>query len=279
MEDRLNSTRPDGLMAARRHAGYTQGQLAANLDIGVSTLSSWERGVRPPSPRHRRPLAELLGISLDRLYHLIGLEVPAELQGDLSGHRVPHWLSLYDSLVQEAGRLDQVEKALVPALLQTRAYAATVERYGPRKLTEEQLRQRVEGRLARQRVLRRRPEPLQLVALVAESAFHEMVGGREVMFEQYSHLLAVVRESNVELRVIPAEGQAGVAPGSFQLIVRPGETEPFVACIFDVGGPHYDEDEARLANFVAHYEYLYSVGLPTPESIRRIETMREDLRS
>jgi hypothetical protein len=225
-------------------------------------------------------MAELLGISLDKLHELLGLEPPAELQGGMGGHRVPRWLSLYESLVQEAGQLWQVEKAQVPALLQTRAYAATIERYGPLPLTDEQLRQRVEARLARQAVLRRDPQPLQLVVLMAESALHEMVGGHGVMVEQYNHLVEQTEQrSNIELRIIPPNGRGAVALGNYQLIVKPDEADPFVVCTFDVSGPHYDDDEVRVGRFVSYYDYLISVSLPPSESTRHIANVRETMRS
>ena len=50
------------MQAARLAAGWTRGKLAAMMQVGVSTISSWERGNRVPEPPHLLRLAQMLAI-------------------------------------------------------------------------------------------------------------------------------------------------------------------------------------------------------------------------
>ena len=40
---------PDQIVAVREHAGISQAVLAGYLNVGVSTVSQWERGMRRPT--------------------------------------------------------------------------------------------------------------------------------------------------------------------------------------------------------------------------------------
>lgn len=59
-------------LAQRRKAlGYTQERLAERLRVDRSTVVRWERGNSEPQPWYRRPLADALDITLDRLDDLL----------------------------------------------------------------------------------------------------------------------------------------------------------------------------------------------------------------
>jgi hypothetical protein len=222
----------------------------------------------------RRNLAEALEVSLVDLDRLLGIEPPIEL----NGHRVPSWLSTYDSLVLAAGQLDMVEKAQIPGMLQTKAYAATIERYGPLQLSDEQLIERVDGRLARQAVLHRRDDPLELVVLLAEGVLRETVGTAETMIEQLDHLLEMAERPNINLRLMPSDGRAACALGNFDLLTRPGESRPFLVAAFTVPGPDYVERPEVVQIFLATYHYLSEIALSPIDSIRLIHDTRKNYR-
>jgi transcriptional regulator with XRE-family HTH domain len=62
----------DGLAARRRRSGHTQESLAEVLGVAVSTVADWEQGSARPLPALRRPLADVLSVSLDELDRLLG---------------------------------------------------------------------------------------------------------------------------------------------------------------------------------------------------------------
>lgn len=55
------------LRAARARRGWSQGQLAARLEVGVPTVGAWERGARTPSPPLLMRIAQTLEIDAETL--------------------------------------------------------------------------------------------------------------------------------------------------------------------------------------------------------------------
>lgn len=52
---------------ARKHAGYSQAQVAESLNVTVPTVSHWENGQSKPTASRLVALAELYGCSIDKL--------------------------------------------------------------------------------------------------------------------------------------------------------------------------------------------------------------------
>jgi transcriptional regulator with XRE-family HTH domain len=55
----------------RRAAGLTQWEVAQSLHTRPPQVSAWERGAAVPSTRFLRPLAGLLGVSVDELLSVL----------------------------------------------------------------------------------------------------------------------------------------------------------------------------------------------------------------
>jgi hypothetical protein len=212
-------------------------------------------------------------VSPNVVHHLLNGEGPVAV----TGHQVPRWLSHYDSLVASAGRLCEVEFATVPDLLQTRAYATAVEGAGERPITDTEVTDRVEVRLARQAVLDREPEPLELTVLLGEGVVRDQVGGPRVMAEQLRHLTEMAQRPNVDVRLL-GPGRAPSAINGFGLLVRPGDVAPFLVATLDVTGPNYEERAEIVAVFTRRFEHLLATAASPTETIRRIDDIRETLR-
>lgn len=56
------------LREARRMRGWTQKQAARQVGVSRRTWEAWEYGVRTPSLRHARRVAEVLGLPIERLF-------------------------------------------------------------------------------------------------------------------------------------------------------------------------------------------------------------------
>jgi hypothetical protein len=216
-------------------------------------------------------MADTLGIGLFELAHLLD----PSMAPSMNGHEVPKWLSHYESLVQAAGRLSVIDKGVIPHLLQTSAYSAAIERYGPLLLTDEQVTERVGQRIARQSVLHRERAPLELVVLISEQVLLDTVGSADVMVEQLSHLLALVERRNVDVRLLPTDGRAACAHGGFEMLYQGGETRPFMVTVFGVGGPAYVEDPLLVPRYVDTFDFVLSASSSPDESTRRIREIRE----
>lgn len=272
MSARLTGRPRKELQARRRYVGLTQETLAWAIGATPTSVAGWEQGRCHPTVRFRQPLAEALQVTLPELDRLLDPEAPLVLDG----HRVPAWLDHYTSLEQAAAILRAFELVVVHALLQTKAYAFSVARASYLPLTDEQVSERVGVRMARQAVLERQPEPLDLAVVLAEPALREVVGGRDVMAGQLDHLLKVAGRSNVDLRVLPADGRVACAAfGSFKILTKPGAVDPFMVCAEDLTGFRYHESPHAVEMHLALFEHLQSIALSPAQSIDLIRTTKE----
>jgi hypothetical protein len=219
-------------------------------------------------------LANAVGVSLYQINRLIGVEAPIEVDA----HEVPASLNTYESLVQATGGLGVVERSAIHGLLQTKAYATAIESYGPLPLTEEQVMERIDLRLARQSVLSREPDPLRLTVLMAETVLLDRVGDDDVMREQIDYLTEAVKRPNIDLRLLPADGRAAFARGGFELLTRTGDDRPFMVVTADVGGINYEDGSHKIAPFLTTFSWLDNAALSTFDSIRRLKIIRETYR-
>jgi hypothetical protein len=90
---------------------------------------------------------------------------------------------------------------LIPALLQTEAYATALMQLGSPDMDEGELRERVQLRMERQ--TRARENDVALWAVVGESALVQPVGGAEVMAEQLEHIQEMVERRVATVQVLP----------------------------------------------------------------------------
>ncbi|XRQ05138.1 helix-turn-helix domain-containing protein [Actinomadura welshii] len=113
---------------------------------------------------------------------------------------VPRWVQDYLSAEQAAKLVRTFEAQFVPGLLQTEDYArALIRRVNP----EPEVDRRVEFRLRRQRVLRRRPRPLNLWVVLDEAALWRPIGDPETMRAQIRHIADLCRRPNVTVQIAP----------------------------------------------------------------------------
>ncbi|WP_422647138.1 helix-turn-helix transcriptional regulator [Actinoalloteichus caeruleus] len=70
--DRVMARTPRPLLGSRRVVvGFTQEALAEALGVDRTTVSRWERGAHVPNPGQRPHLARVLGVTMERLDHLL----------------------------------------------------------------------------------------------------------------------------------------------------------------------------------------------------------------
>jgi transcriptional regulator with XRE-family HTH domain len=263
------------LKARREQQGLTQEQLALSIGVATSTYREWERGLSTPRVGFRPRLAAQLDVSL--------VEIDGYLNENGSSvappnrQAVPTWLTLYASLEQGASHLWTFQPMTVHALLQTPAYARAVEQVGPRPTTDEAVTRRVELRLARQGVLTRAPDPLQLSVVLDESVLLRVTGGPTVMAEQLAHLVAMARHPNIELRLLPLDAGVHAASfGAFTLLASPGAVMAQMACVTDRTGVRYLEGAHAVDAHVEVFDHLCDHSLSHSDSVEVIRTTAKE---
>lgn len=267
-----NIARPE-LRARRLYLGFSQERLGEAVGVSSVSISNWERGTLTPAPRYRAPLAEALQVDLGQIRRMIDPSAPLNIEP----HAVDHWLDLYESLIAAAGAVRHVETIAVPALLQTRDYARVLEEQLPFFVNDEEADYQVELRMARQAVLEREPVPLDYQVLIHEAILTAVVGSPEIMAEQLDQVDRLFHQPNIDIRVLPHDGQALFARGGFELVAKQGKTRPFLAITFDIDNARYEQRRRILAEFQTMYDYLLDgVALSPADSRARI---RHHLRS
>ncbi|WP_240809687.1 helix-turn-helix transcriptional regulator [Actinomadura sp. WMMA1423] len=137
------------------------------------------------------------------------------------GDIVPRWVRDYLSAEQAAKLVRTFEARFVPGLLQTEDYARELFRpLRPGPGAEAEIERRVEFRMRRQRVLRRRPRPLNLWVVLDEGALWRPAGSPETMRAQIRHIIELCRRPNVTIQIAPLGISGQVAGDGSLTLVR-----------------------------------------------------------
>lgn len=136
------------------------------------------------------------------------------------------------------------------------------------------------ARMARQAVLDRNPDPLELHCVIDESVLNRETGGPAVMAEQLDRLASVADRPTVLVQIVPAGGGAlhCASFGSFSLFTSAESSGPFMACTEDLGGNHYQDGPTVIEAHAELFEHLTTIALPPEQSAELIKTRAERYR-
>ena len=186
---------------------------------------------------------------------------------------IPDWLDLYLGLEEAASRLQRYDPELVPALLQTAAYAREVIMADQPDLGEQEVTQQVQARVARQALLVRVTAPLSAEVLLGEAVLRRPVGGPQVMAEQLNQLADAALLPNVSIRIVPLRARLhrGVLSGPFAILRFPvngdgQDSEPPVVYVAGFTGALYLEQPAEIQRYQEVYTGIAAAALDEPAS-------------
>ena len=180
----------------------------------------------------------------------------------------PNWFKNFTESEGRASVLRIYSGQLIPALLQTPAYARALLVEG----REPGIDAMVEARMARQQILTKE-SPADLWVLLAETAMACLVGGTTVMREQLAKLLEVSELPNVMLRIVPntAGANAGL-DGPFKVIkVREGQ----VGYVEAPTGGRLVPEAAEVDGLLDRFDRIGAVALPVDSSRSLIKHLME----
>ena len=111
------------------------------------------------------------------------------------------------------------EPLIIPGLFQIEEYThILLQEWVTRfSLPSGEVDRRVEARRLRQQILTRDP-PVDLSAVIDESALNRRVGNASIMRKQLQHLAAISKLSNVDIRILPLDGEHFVMTGAFNYL-------------------------------------------------------------
>ncbi|GII82785.1 hypothetical protein Ssi03_07750 [Sphaerisporangium siamense] len=161
---------------------------------------------------------------------------------------------------------------VVPGLLQTREYMESVMRAADSEAPDEQIRRWIEFRLIRQQVLASNMP--RVVVVLDEAVLHRSVGGNETMRAQFTRLVDVARQPNIDLRVLSRSSGAHASPdGSFKVYEMP-EPYPVVAHVPSPAGPLYVEAD-QAERLMLKFDAIRRDALPGAESVELIKAVAQ----
>lgn len=218
------------LRRARLDADLTQEQVATAMDWSLSKLIRIENGS--------------VGISTNDLkailahYKITDERSNLELLGLARGSRERSWWSVYRDAPPRLIQLIEYESAasiirnfqpmLIPGLLQTEEYAASMIRNLSPAATDQEVKTGVEIRMRRQQVLQQAKMPLTFF-IMDEAAVRRLVGGQEAMWRQIQRLLDESAKPAVTIEIVP-----------FAVGAHPGMQNPFMLFEF----PDAEDEDA-----------------------------------
>lgn len=265
------------LRKLRDQAGLTQTDTARELEWKQSKISRIEdcsQGVR---------LSDLLamltiyGAGHEDRERLTSLSKDASKKGwwDSYADALPSWFETYVGLEAEADTVCTYEVDVIPGLLQTEAYARADTKATVLDATPDNVEQRVDLRLQRQRRLGD-DSPLSLWAVIGEAAIRRPVGGTDVMQEQLWHIVKMAESPSVTVQVMPLRAGEHPATGPFTIVSFPQVGHPDVVYLESQVGGHYLEEPEQVSRYTRVMNHLRAHALDPSDSVRAIRARAEE---
>ncbi|MEU8543049.1 helix-turn-helix transcriptional regulator [Streptomyces sp. NPDC048717] len=265
----------------RNDAGMTLEGVAGAMGWTVSKLSKIENARQKIRPAEVTAVLRVCGVK-DRMAFnaLENLAKDAGKKGwwqTYSGVVSPAYGD-YISHEDDAEHICEWAPLAIPGLLQTATYARETMIATSQTRTSEDIAALAEVRQARQAVLSRPGNPLQLWAIIHEAALHIRFEIRPAtMREQLRKLLDASEMPNVTVQIMPSNST--VHPGMFGGFSLIGFPAPFpdIVLLENLAGATYLEGE-ETHPFATAVDRIRATALPVEDSLSRIAQMEERYR-
>lgn len=193
-----------------------------------------------------------------------------------SGHRA-WWAAYADVLPRTYADIIALESEtvtvrayfpqLIPALLQTPAYAHAIISSSPRASTQKTATALVQVRQARKEILTRPTDPTELRAVIDESALYPRAGSpSDLARDQLLSLLDMSERENITLRVMPLNAPLHSGLTSNMTIMDFRHPWPALAMVDHTRGGVFLEEPEDVNAFTEVFDAVYEVALATDES-------------
>jgi transcriptional regulator with XRE-family HTH domain len=261
------------LRRLREHVGLAEDQATERLGWpSNSKLSRIELGRSGVKQADLQSLLDLYNVVGAHRAELIALAEESRKSGQFqsASTRLPGELIAFLESEADAESVWVWEPLIVPGLLQTENYTRSLLQAWVNKfsLPSAEVDRRVEARRVRQDVLTRDP-PVRLSAVIDESVLHRRIGGSAVMREQLEHLTALSELPDIDIRILPLDGEHLVGTGSFNYLrfrqIHRVPLNDYV--VFEhLTGMDEVEDEGEINQYKVVFESLMNSALRADEA-------------
>jgi transcriptional regulator with XRE-family HTH domain len=264
----------------------TGGEVARALGWSPAKISRYELGQGGFPLDEVGKLLDFYGVTEPRRTQLLTLATDANARGwweDYADALTPEYVE-FIGLEAEAYSESHFQVETVPGLLQTREYAWHIHNAVQSMVPTAPgvIERRVEVRGARQLVLTERTPPLELAAIIDESALLRKVGSRNTMRTQLLHIDKQAELPNVTMRVLPLQRDSSLMTGSFVIFgFNPqgalGAPLGDVVSTESVASEVYVEGETDTYAYRLVFQSLANAALPPDESRHLVRQIAEQV--
>ncbi|NVI89304.1 helix-turn-helix domain-containing protein [Actinomadura sp. BRA 177] len=258
------------LRELRERAGLSRRDAGRIVHGSESKIARLEQGRTGSRPRETARLLAVYGADGDERTTLLALaeQTTARAWWHDDGDIVPSWVRPYLSAEQAAKLVRTFEAQFVPGLLQSEGYARALIRRANHP--EDEVERRVEFRMRRQRVLRRRPRPLNLWVVLDEQALWRPIDGPETMRGQIRHIMQLCGRPNVTVQIAsPGASVRAAGDGPLTLVRFPQQGLPDMVYLERGDGAGYPVRRAEIERHWHVFNTLVTEAAP-PERTPRI---------
>lgn len=250
----------------REAAELSQTAVASRLGCTQTQVCRLEKATRTPSKSDAERLDRLFkttdGASFVRLYQSI-----------VSQSRSPFWFRSWAEEIEPIALvLRSWDPLLMPGLLQTESYARHIFSQEP-QITTEEVEERVQTRVQRQRILDR-DNPFALLMLIDTGVLRRRVGGTQVMHEQLGYLLEIARRPTVSIQIVDPECLIGLM-GAFMIAELP-DGQPNAIHVDSSAEGYVATDRDSVTAIWKRYEAIRLWAYPEHMSLKMIEDVRQE---
>lgn len=194
----------DQLRRLREARGLSREAAAQTVHLPELTLTRLELGRALLLPHEITSLLRLYQVDDSLRAAFLSLAERTGSMASWSAFRevVPSWFEMYLGLEQLATSIRTYQSTFVPGLFQTADYAREVIRCGTPMISDDEIDQRVQLRMARQQAVIG-PNPPTIWAVIDEEAVRRQVGDRKIMRAQVRRLIELADIPGVTIHLMP----------------------------------------------------------------------------
>ncbi|MFI5897660.1 helix-turn-helix domain-containing protein [Actinoplanes sp. NPDC051513] len=263
------------LRGYREARNLTAAQVAADVGLSPAAISRLENASRssPRSgPPHVRALCSYYGLDAQTTERLVRLAKEGSQPGWWQRYNLESLTATYLDLESAAVSIENFEASVVPGLLQTKDY--TIEVIEPLRLqfSADQLAETVESRFQRQQILHGE-NPLLFHAVIDEAILHRVIGNRDVMRRQLSHVRRLASDlPNVTVQILPfSAGSNPGLDGTFAVMNFDEDLLPAVIYAEGQLGQIFEDDPEQVKRLKHAFTSLAGLALDAPRSLSLID--------
>lgn len=247
--------------------------------ISTSRLSRLETGQAVPHPRDIRDLVTYYDLNeqaAERLRRWASAGRSQAWWREFSGALVAN-LDTYLDYESGAATIRNFGLAIVPPLLQTKAYARHLYRTAPPPRSEETVGRLVEAMERRQKiVVEANPAP-ELIVVLDEAVLRRPFGTPDEVREQLDHLRAMSQYRNVSLRIVPfAAGLHASLQGPFTILQYTDEIDRDIVAVESHTGERLLEEQSSVLEYLRIFDAISRKALSPEESRALIDAIQND---